>query len=82
MSYCLNGSDVSAGSSTIRASNESLPASNSQCSLSHEVDLVEPAERISDEQSSLHIYLKAEMAKVFEVLKLSVPLLTSPCYYC
>lgn len=77
----LNGSDVSAGSSTIRAANESLPTSTT---CENEVDLVEPAERkiISDEQLSLHIYLKAEMAKIFEVLKLSVPLLTFSCYNC
>ncbi|XP_019178335.1 PREDICTED: uncharacterized protein LOC109173545 isoform X2 [Ipomoea nil] len=58
------------GSSTIRASNESLPTSTT---CENEVDLVEHAERniISDEQCSLHIYLKAEMAKIFKVLKLS-----------
>ncbi|XP_031101320.1 uncharacterized protein LOC116005202 [Ipomoea triloba] len=58
------------GSSTIRASNESLPTSTT---CENEVDLVEPAERkiISDEQLSLHIYLKGEMAKIFKVLKLS-----------
>ncbi|XP_019175599.1 PREDICTED: helicase protein MOM1-like isoform X2 [Ipomoea nil] len=71
---------------TIKAANQSLPTStacqnsahigdhafNSSCSLSHEVN-VEPVERVAlpDEQKSLHIYLKAEMAKVFEVLKLS-----------
>ncbi|XP_031123219.1 helicase protein MOM1-like isoform X3 [Ipomoea triloba] len=74
------------GPSTIKAANQSLPtstacqnsahtgdhASNSSCSLSHEVN-VEPVERVAlpDEQKSLHIYLKTEMAKVFEVLKLS-----------
>lgn len=91
MYYCFIDFCVIAGPSTIKAANQSLPtstacqnsahtgdhASNSSCSLSHEVN-VEPVERVAlpDEQKSLHIYLKTEMAKVFEVLKLSVAVLT------
>ncbi|CAH9136021.1 unnamed protein product [Cuscuta epithymum] len=79
------GSQVSTseeGPSTVSPSNESSPASttyenspltpkhfsSSLCDLSRD----DPAEVIilSDTQSSLHILLKEEMSKVFEVLKL------------
>lgn len=45
----------------------------SQSSLLHEADLVEPEERrmLYNEQKSLHIHLKAEMAKLFGVIKVS-----------
>ncbi|KAK4356365.1 hypothetical protein RND71_025336 [Anisodus tanguticus] len=47
--------------------------SRSQSSLLHEADLVEPEERrmIYNEQKSLHIHLKAEIAKLFGVIKVS-----------
>lgn len=45
----------------------------SQSSLLHEADLVEPEERrmLYNEQKSLHNHLKAEMAKLFGVIKVS-----------
>lgn len=48
--------------------------SKSQSSLLHEADLVEPEERrmLYNEQKSLHIHLKAEIAKLFRVIKVSV----------
>lgn len=48
--------------------------SKSQSSLLHEADLVEPEERrmLYNEQKSLHIHLKAEIAKLFGVIKVSV----------
>ncbi|XP_055833672.1 helicase protein MOM1-like isoform X2 [Solanum dulcamara] len=47
--------------------------SKSQPSLLHEADLVEPEERrmLYNEQKSLHIHLKAEIAKLFGVIKVS-----------
>ncbi|XP_059297528.1 uncharacterized protein LOC132050331 isoform X1 [Lycium ferocissimum] len=46
--------------------------SRSPSHLLHEAKLVRPEERrILNEQKSLHIHLKAEFAKLFEVLKLS-----------
>ncbi|CAN4119299.1 unnamed protein product [Withania somnifera] len=47
--------------------------SKSQSSLLHETDQVEPEERrmLYNEQKSLHIHLKAEIAKLFGVIKVS-----------
>lgn len=48
--------------------------SRSPSHLLHEAKLVRPEEGriLYNEQKSLHIHLKAEFAKLFEVLKLSV----------
>ncbi|KAK4358729.1 hypothetical protein RND71_020958 [Anisodus tanguticus] len=47
--------------------------SRSQSSLLHEADLAEPEERrmLYNEQKSLYIHLKAEIAKLFRVIKVS-----------
>lgn len=47
--------------------------SRSQSSLLHEADLVEPEDRrmLYNEQKNLHIHLKAEIAKLFGVIKVS-----------
>ncbi|MCD9640797.1 hypothetical protein HAX54_026446 [Datura stramonium] len=52
---------------------DGVRGSRSQSSLLHEADLVEPEDRrmLYNEQKNLHIYLKAEIAKLFGVIKVS-----------
>lgn len=55
----------------------------SQSSPLHDTDVVEPEERrmLYDEQKNLHIHLKAEIAKLFGVIKVSVLTFTLHVFY-
>lgn len=57
-------------SCTLGDANKAIPLSGEN-PLSHESDMAHPEERTPNEQKSLHILLRAEIAKLCDVLKLS-----------